>query len=40
MLQKLLSLGVGLLPYLVILGPDRQALEDKFSRSMVIKVDR
>jgi uncharacterized RDD family membrane protein YckC len=40
MLQKLLSLGVGLLPYLVILGPGRQALEDKFSRSIVIKVDR
>jgi hypothetical protein len=34
------SMGLGLLPYLLILRPDRRALEDIFSRSLVIKVDR
>jgi uncharacterized RDD family membrane protein YckC len=38
-LPYLLSL-VSVLPYLVILGPGRKALEDIFSRSIVIRVDR
>jgi uncharacterized RDD family membrane protein YckC len=36
----LLSLVFSALPYLLILRPDRRALEDLFSRSVVIKVDR
>lgn len=35
-----LTLAFGAVPYLLILRPDRRALEDLFSRSMVIKVDR
>jgi hypothetical protein len=38
-LPFLLSL-VSVLPYLLILRPDRKALEDIFSRSIVIRVDR
>jgi uncharacterized RDD family membrane protein YckC len=37
---SLASLVLGVLPYLLILRPDRRALEDIFSRSLVIKVDR
>lgn len=37
---KGLSLAAGILPYLLILGAERKALEDKFSRSIVIRVDR
>jgi len=33
-------LVVILLPYLLILGVNHKGLEDRFSRSMVIKVDR
>lgn len=33
-------LAAGILPYLMILGRQRKGLEDWFSRSMVIKVDR
>jgi uncharacterized RDD family membrane protein YckC len=39
-LLKGLSLAASILPYLLILGAERKALEDKFSRSIVIKVDR
>jgi hypothetical protein len=38
-LPYLLSL-VSVLPYLLILGPERKALEDIFSGSIVIRVDR
>jgi hypothetical protein len=37
---KVFGLVAGILPYLVILGAGHKALEDKFSRSIVIKVDR
>ena len=37
---RICGLGVGLLPYLMILGAERKALEDIFSKSLVIKVDR
>jgi uncharacterized RDD family membrane protein YckC len=36
----LLSLGTGVIPYLLMFRSDRRALEDIFSRSIVIKVDR
>jgi hypothetical protein len=39
-LIKGLSLAAAILPYLLILGAERRALEDKFSRSIVIRVDR
>jgi len=37
---RALALVVWALPYLLILGAGRKALEDRFSRSIVIKVDR
>jgi uncharacterized RDD family membrane protein YckC len=37
---KLVGLVVWVIPYLLILGAARKALEDRFSRSIVIKVDR
>jgi len=40
LLLKGLSLVAAILPYLLILGAERRALEDKFSRSIVIRVDR
>jgi uncharacterized RDD family membrane protein YckC len=39
-LFKLMGLVVWIVPYLLILGGARKALEDRFSRSIVIKVDR
>lgn len=36
----LASLAIGLVPYLLMVRSDRRALEDIFSRSIVIKVDR
>jgi len=38
--SRLIGLVVGLVPYLLILGPERKGLEDYFSKSIVIKVDR
>jgi len=40
LLLEALSLATGIVPYLLILGPGRRALEDLFSRSIVIRVDR
>ena len=37
---RAVALVVWALPYLLILGAERRALEDRFSRSIVIKVDR
>ena len=37
---RLAGLGASILPYLLILGAERKGLEDRFSRSIVIKVDR
>jgi hypothetical protein len=33
-------LCAGILPYLLILGAERRGLEDRFSRTLVIRVDR
>lgn len=40
LLLRAVALVVWALPYLLILGAERKALEDRFSRSIVIKVDR
>ena len=37
---KVAGLGAAILPYLLILGRERMGLEDRFSGSMVVKVDR
>ena len=38
--MRVVSLGVAVVPYLMILGTQRKGLEDIFSKSIVIKVDR
>lgn len=40
LLSRLISFGIGLVPYLLILLTERKGLEDYFSKSLVIKVDR
>ena len=35
-----ITLVVGVAPYLLIMGASRRGLEDRFSHSLVIKVDR
>jgi uncharacterized RDD family membrane protein YckC len=37
---RIISLAVAAVPYLIILGAQRKGLEDLFSKSIVIKVDR
>lgn len=40
LLSRLVSFGIGLIPYLMILGGERKGLQDLLSKSLVIKVDR
>jgi hypothetical protein len=40
LITRVVSLAAGLAPYLLILGAARKGLEDMFSNTVVIKVDR